>query len=130
MKALLRKYRQIIIFLICGGISTAFNFLVYYWLTRSLSMGVVGGNILSWVASLFLSFWLNRRFVFHGEGKLWKDFVLFSGGRVFSCALETASLWLFVDILAFNDWIVKILLSVVLVIINYLCGLFIFRKKG
>ena len=129
MRELLRKYRRAIAFLLSGGISTAFNFIVYFLLTRSLSMGVVWANILSWMASLFLSFWLNRRFVFHGEGNLWKDLLLFSGSRSFSCAVETFSLWLFVDVLACNDWVVKILLSVVLVIMNYLFGILIFRKK-
>ena len=71
-----------------------------------------------------------------------KEFAEFVGARVFSFGVEEAGMWLFVDIIGFDEksinvfgfvitgvWIAKILLSVIVVIMNYFFSKFIIFKK-
>lgn len=131
MKNLLIKYRQVIDYLFWGAATTVVNYIAYFLMTRALQLGAVPANIVAWAVSVIFAFWVNRAFVFHGEGNPVKEFLLFTGGRVFSGVLETGMLWLFVDILHFNDGLVKILASVIVVVLNYIFSKFIiFVKRG
>lgn len=50
---------------------------------------------------------------------------LFYGGRVFSGVLDTGLMYLFIDILFINDFISKIIIQVIVVIVNYVFSKFI-----
>ena len=131
MRAFFQKHRQIIDYLFWGAATTAVNYLVYFLLTRLLFLNTVPANVIAWAISVIFAFWVNRAFVFHGEGNLFSEFFLFTGGRVFSGVLETGILWLFVDILRFHDMLVKVITGVVVVILNYIFSKFIiFVKRG
>ena len=131
MKAFYKKYRQLIDYLFWGTATTIVNYIVYFLLTRVFSSGAAPANIAAWAVAVVFAFWVNRAFVFHGGGNPLKEFFFFTGGRVFSGALETGILWLFVDILRFHDVVVKILTSVIVVIFNYVFRKFIiFAKRG
>lgn len=131
MRVFLKKHRQVIDYLFWGAATTGVNYIAYFLLTRVLSAGTVPANIAAWAVAVVFAFWVNRAFVFHGEGDPVKEFLLFTGGRVFSGALETGLLWLFVDMLRFHDLPVKILASVIVVILNYVLSKFIiFAKRG
>ena len=129
MKAWIKKYRQQIDYLFWGVATTAVNYAVYFLLTRLCNLGIVSANVIAWAIAVIFAFVVNRALVFHGNGSLFLEFLLFTGGRIFSGALETGILWLFVDMLLFPDQIVKIIASVIVVILNYIFSKFIFRKK-
>lgn len=129
MRDFLRKHRQVIAYMFWGGATTAVNFITYFLMTRILVLAPVPANILAWAVSVLFAFWVNRAYVFHGEGDLLRELGLFAGGRVFSGALETGLLWLCVDILHFRDSLIKLLASMIVVVLNYMFSKFIFRKK-
>ena len=129
MKAFFKKYRELIDYLFWGVATTAVNYAVYFLLTRLFDFGVVSANVIAWAVAVIFAFVVNRALVFHGNGNLLSEFLLFTGGRIFSGALETGILWLFVDMLHFPDQIIKIIASVIVVILNYIFSKFIFRKK-
>lgn len=129
MREFLKKHRQIIAYLFWGGATTVVNFIAYFLMTRLFSLEPVPANVIAWAVSVLFAFWVNRAYVFHGEGSILKELGLFAGGRVFSGALETGLLWLCVDMLRLHDGLIKILASVIVVILNYIFSKFIFRKK-
>ena len=58
------------------------------------------------------------------------EFGTFVSARVFSGVLETGMMALFVSVMHFNDSVIKIIASVLVVIINYvLSKLVIFKKQ-
>lgn len=131
MRAFFKKHRQVVDYLFWGAATTLVNYLVYFLLTRFLHIDIVFANIAAWAIAVLFAFWVNRAFVFHGNGNLLAEFLLFSGGRIFSGALETGILWLFVDTLHFYDLPIKIFASVIVVILNYIFSKFIiFTKRG
>lgn len=129
MKEFLTRHRQVLAYLFWGAATTVVNFISYFLLTRLLLIAPVISNVIAWAVSVLFAFWVNRCYVFHGEGNFFKELGLFAGGRVFSGVLETGILWLFAEKLRFHDGIVKVAVSVLVVILNYIFSKFIFRKK-
>ena len=131
---LLRKYRDILAYLVFGVLTTLVDFLVYFPLTNMLSMNATLANVFAWVASVSFAFVTNKPFVFKSHD--WSAQVLlpelskFIGTRLGSGALATAMIFLLVDCLSLDGNIVKIAVSVLVVIINYVGSkLLVFRKK-
>ena len=76
----------------------------------------------------------NKRYVFESRDyspktvltELWK----FTAGRLITFLIEYGFMLLTVDVLHWNDLIMKLIISVVVVILNYVFSkLFIFKKK-
>lgn len=148
IKELIKKYKELIVYIIFGGLTTVVNLAVF------TLVGMILGddkylvtNAIAWFAAVIFAYITNKIWVF--ESKSWSGKVLlkeipsFFAARVFSFLLEEAGLFLFVDLLSFDDisinilsfeisgeFIAKIILAVVVVIVNYvLSKLVIFKKK-
>lgn len=130
---LLRKYQDILAYLVFGVLTTVVNFLVYYPLTNLLGMNATVTNVIAWAVSVAFAFLTNKPFVFKSHD--WSGSVVvpeltrFIGTRIGSGALETAMIFLLVDCLSLDGNIIKIAVSVLVVIINYVGSkLLVFRK--
>lgn len=132
LRELFKKYREQIAYLFFGVMTTLVN-----WVTYALFSGIGFGesktvaNAIAWIVAVLFAFFTNKFFVFeHKNGKhIFREFLAFFGARALSGFAEIGGFALFVDILHFNDWLVKILLSVFVVIANYVLSKFlIFRK--
>ena len=132
IRSLLAKYKELILYGLWGAATTVVNFGVYFLCTRIWSIHLVASNMLAWVAAVLFAFWSNKCFVF--ESKSWApqvalpEFFKFTGARFFSGLLETWLLWLCVEQLHFHDGVTKVLVSILVVLLNYIFSkLFIFR---
>lgn len=131
---LIKKYREMISYLFFGVATTAVNFAVYALMTDLLSISETPSNVTAWFAAVIFAFVTNKLFVFESKSlspaRLVREFGAFFAARVFSGIIENGGFWICVDLLEINDWVVKIALSVIVVITNYITGKFIvFRKK-
>ena len=132
-KTIYFKYEGIILYLIFGGLTTLVNFVVYIPLSF-LGINELICNTIAWVFAVTFAFFTNRTLVFKSPTNTKKAFFLqmfaFYGSRVFSLIVETAILATFVTWLGFNEYIIKIIAAVFVVILNYILGkLIVFRKK-
>ena len=130
---LFRKYRDILSYLFFGVLTTLVNFLVYYPLTNLMGCNATVANVIAWAVSVGFAFLTNKPFVFRSYD--WSANVVlpelgkFVGTRIGSGALETAMIFLLVDCLSLDGNIVKIAVSVLVVIINYVGSkLVVFRQ--
>ena len=130
---LLRKYQDILSYLFFGVLTTVVNFLVYYPLTNMLGMNATVVNVIAWAVSVSFAFLTNKPFVFKSHD--WSAKVVFPelskfiGTRLGSGALETLMIFLLVDCMAMDSNIVKIAVSVLVIVINYVGSkLLVFRK--
>jgi len=130
LKNIYLKYRQPIVYLINGGLTTAVNFVVYIVLKRVLGINVLVANTIAWIISVIYAFVTNKKIVFRDNQGVLKQFIMFAGLRIISYILEELSLFVFVVQLEFNDITVKIIVSVLIVIINYIFSKFIIFKKN
>ncbi len=91
-------------------------------------------TVIAWVAAVIFAFITNKLVVF--ESKSWKpsvagkEFVAFIGARVFSLLVELLFMFVTVTLLSFNEFIAKIFVQFIVVVLNYIFSkLIIFKKK-
>lgn len=134
MKKLIEKLlsREVIAYVIVGGLTTAVNYIVYYSGRLILDIDYRVINAIAWLAAVIFAYFANRRYVFDSaeKGKAnWKEFTGFAGSRVLTLLLEEGFLQVTVEYLHLNDMWMKIAVSVVVVILNYFFSRMILKKK-
>ena len=133
IKALFIKYREVILYLIFGVLTTLVSFGAYYAL---LWCGVhyIAAQIISWAAAVAFAFVTNKLYVFNDRDTrgdtLFRQIWQFVSVRIASGVLETVLLWLMVDVLLIGEGIAKIPVADITVVVNYIASkLFVFRKR-
>lgn len=136
MKELFNKYKEIIMYLIFGVLTTVISLIVYYALTYTIlnpnnSIYLQIANILSWIAGVLFAYFTNREYVFESknENKL-KEFISFVGARVTTLILDMIIMGVGVTFLHINDKILKLISQVLVVIVNYVLSKLIIFKKS
>ena len=125
---------ELVSYLFVGVATTVVNYIVYYLATRVLSMGVMAGTWTAWVAAVAFGYVANKAFVFHthcdGALALLREALGFFSMRLVSLGMETVLMYLTVTVLGLNDLVMKLVINIVVIILNYVFSkLFIFKKK-
>ncbi len=134
LKKLFEKYYDIITYLVFGVLTTAVNYVVYLPCYNLLHFSATVSNIIAWVVAVAFAYLTNKPFVFKSHDWSAKtvlpELTKFVGCRVGSGLLETAIIFVTVDLLHWNGNIWKLIVSVLVVILNYVGSkLLVFRKK-
>lgn len=135
-KELLIKYREIIIYLIVGVLTTIFSWAACFicewlFLDPDISWQNAMTNTVGWVAGVLFAYPLNRKWVFKSKNPhIFKEFGGFAASRLSTWILDIVIMWLTVNLCNLHYWIAKICISSVLVmILNYVFSkLLIFKK--
>lgn len=135
IKVLYQKYRELIVYVFFGGLTTLVDFGVYALMTRVLFLDIVPANIIAWAVAVIFAYATNKTIVFGDRRNSFKtvtaQFVSFTGMRAASGGLSTLLLWMFAGLYGFNDMIVKAAVAVLVIILNYIFSkLFIFKKNS
>lgn len=134
IRNLIKQYWDILVYLFFGGLTTLVNFLVYFPLYNWLGFSATLSNVIAWAVAVIFAYLTNKPFVFHSVdwslAVVLPEFAKFLSCRVGSGILETAIIWLTVDFLALNGNLMKILVSVLVVILNYVASKWIVFKKN
>lgn len=156
MKNLIKKLinKETITYLVFGVLTTVVNLIVFKVFDMIFTAATEKDltlltNFIAWVFAVVFAYVTNKLWVF--ESKEWKFDVLkkeipsFAGARIFSLGVEELGLLIFISWLGFDRFnldifgiftlggkmIVKIVLGVVVVVMNYVFSkLFIFKSKG
>lgn len=137
IKELMKKYEEILIYLIVGVMTTIFSWGAC-WVAEALGLDPNNTvqhfiiNSIGWVAGVLFAYPLNRKWVFHSKNpKILKEFSGFAASRVSTWILDIVVMEVLVNVLSMNYWIAKIFISSVLVmVLNYVFSkVFIFKKK-
>ena len=149
IKRLFEKYKEIISYVFFGVLATIVSLVSFKVFDLILGEHLyLLSNVISWLVTVIFAYFTNKLWVF--ESKSWKadvvikELIGFFGARIFSLVVESAGLWLLVDIMHMSkiDWnilgfelngnmIAKIIMQVVVVILNYVFSkLVIFRHKN
>lgn len=91
-------------------------------------------TVIAWVVAVIFAFITNKLIVFESKSMkpsvIGKEFAAFVGARVFSLLVELAFMFVMVTLLSFNEFISKIAVQVIVVILNYIFSkLLIFKNK-
>ena len=141
MIELLKKYKSIILYIIFGGLTTvvdwSVSFTLYYLWGDAIEATpwlIHGANVIAWAAAVAFAYVTNRIWVFEskrrGFAPIVGEIVAFAGGRVFTLLLQEILMAVFFTWLGFNEYLVKIVAAVLVVILNYFISkLLVFRKN-
>lgn len=133
IRVLLQKHRETVSYVFWGAMTTAVNYAVYL-LLRQFQVYYAYANVAAWAAGVLFAYFVNKIFVFQSRDWNWRvalrELWQMVASRIFSLGLETGILWLFVEKLLLNEFIVKLAANVLVVIVNYMLSKFIiFNKK-
>ena len=137
IKKLLVKYRELIVYVIVGGITTVINWGVSFLLDAfvfdsSVPLQNTIINVIAWFVAVVASFPMNRKWVFQSKNPNWVgEFFGFTASRLTTLGIEELVMLLCVNVFGISFRISKVFIASVLVIIlNYVFSkLFIFNRK-
>lgn len=136
MRALWKKYREMILYVVFGGLTTLVDWVGYWLLTDLFHVQYMAANLAAQVAAILFAYVTNRIWVFeskvHGFKGIVTEMVKFGGARVLSLLLNMLVMFVGVDLFSCNDKVVKLIASVFVIVANYVFSkLFVFRSaKG
>lgn len=126
--------REGIAYLIFGVLTTAIDYVIsnalFYW----TNVPTIPAQSIAWVAAVLFAFVTNKWWVFESHtlilSEVWKEFVSFVACRVATFVFNLAALFIMVDLIGMEFFVCKLLISVVVVILNYVFSkILIFAKK-
>ena len=135
MKELLRKYRDQILYLIFGALTTAVNIAVYWLCAHPLGLPVVLSSVIAWLAAVFFAYVTNRKWVFQSQvssrAGVFRECLSFLLCRLATGVMDWGLMYLLVDCLHWPDLWVKIGVNILVILLNYVFSkLLVFRKKA
>lgn len=147
MKDFFKKHRELIIYIIVGGLTTVVNYIIHFGL-RFLGANYYIALSIAWLGAVLFAYVANRIFVFESKTKgkaQIKEFALFIFARVFSYGLELLISFIFIDlahadsfvwqpdfidaVIPMGELIVKTVAQVVIVLSNYIFSKLVIFKK-
>ena len=132
LTALVKKYRELILYFVFGFLTFLVSVLSYAFCVRALHLNELIANVFSWVLAVLFAFFTNRKWVFNGGDAskgLIGQMTSFFSGRLFTLAVEELILYVFVTRLRFDDVVVKVAAQVVVIVLNYFISkLWVFKK--
>ena len=137
IKGLYLKYKEIINYIIVGGLTTlvsiaSFYIVRFFVLTQNNQLHIQIATIISWILAVLFAFFANKKYVFEskkkGKDKL-IEMIKFFLSRLTTLLIEMISMWVLTSPLSINDKISKIIVQFIILVLNYLFSkLFVFKK--
>lgn len=133
IKQIIKKNREMIDYLVVGGLTTVVSY-VSYAFVRFLGCDFKISTIISWICAVIFAFVANKTIVFksktESKRQLFLEIFNFFKFRVISLFIDMALMIILVDFLSINDLIAKFLVQFIIVAVNYIFSkFFIFNKK-
>lgn len=146
-----QNFLEVIRFLIIGGIATIVDYLamgVYEYFMEPTGFDsfldvftrndiktsvVMVGTTLGFLSGLIVNYVFSITFVYEekGNSKTALGFAIFSILSLIGLLISNVGMWLGYDICNFNQWIVKIVMTIIVMCYNYISKrLIIFKKSG
>ena len=119
---LFAKYKQTILYLIFGVLSTIVNILTYAFCTRNLNIEFLISNWIAWIVAVLFAYITNKLYVFNskttGKKDLFREIASFFSCRIFteiiSILMMNAAVWF-----SINDILMKVVSNIVVIILNF-----------
>ncbi len=125
--------REVISYLIFGVLTTLVNWVFYGSMVKT-GIDYRIATAAAWVVSVLFAYVVNKIFVFQSYDMhlnyMIKEVISFTACRVLSRVMELVLMVIMVSWLNMDEYVSKVLVSVVVVVANYVFSkLFIFRKS-
>lgn len=136
IKKIYQKYHEIINYLIFGVLTTIVSLGSYYLLTSFIfnpndAIELQITNILSWIFAVTFAYFTNRKYVFNSnDNNIIGEMVKFYLARLTSLLIDMLLMYIFVSYLKYNDKIIKVIVQIIVVTMNYIFSkILIFKNQ-
>ena len=129
-----KAMREGVAYLIFGVLTTVIDYVIsivlFYW----TKVPTLPAQTIAWIAAVVFAFVTNKWWVFESHtlvpSEVWKEFVSFIICRIATFVFNLAALFVMVDLMGMEFFFCKLLISVVVVVLNYVFSkILIFAKK-
>jgi len=126
--------RETITYGIAGVSTTVVNFIAYHLFCNIMGIPNLIANAIAWVIAVAFAYVVNARWVFQDKqeeaAEETKKIAKFFGARIITFGVEELGMFILVDLLHGNNLIMKAVVAVLVIILNYIFSkLFVFTKK-
>lgn len=120
--------KEVIRYLIFGVLTTIISLVTFYISIEFLNFSTILSNIVSWILSVLFAYITNKKYVFESdESSRILPFFYSRGGTLI---FEVLTMYILVDLFLFKATVIKLILQIVVVILNYMISkLYVFNKK-
>ena len=113
--------RELVLYVVFGAFTFFVNIAVYFLFEDVLGVNYLISNIVAWFFSVLFAYITNRIWVFESKSpNILKEMALFFGGRIFSGVVDTALMYLFIDVMMIGNTISKIVVQIIVIVLNYI----------
>ena len=129
-----KAMREGVAYLIFGVLTTVIDYVIsnvlFYW----TKVPTLPAQTIAWIAAVVFAFVTHKWWVFESHtlvpSEVWKEFVSFIICRIATFVFNLAALFVMVDLMGMEFFFCKLLISVVVVVLNYVFSkILIFAKK-
>ncbi len=135
IKNLIKKFctKEIIFYGIFGVLTTLVNIAVFYVLTHFIHLEENLSNAIAIILAVLFAYFTNRKIVFNSTASTLKEklyeFGKFILGRAFTMIVELIGFFLMFNIMHIQELISKILISIIVIVLNFFISKFFAFKK-
>jgi putative flippase GtrA len=122
------------LYLFFGGCTTLVNILCYSLFTKIIGINYLISNVIAWIIAVSFAYITNKLFVFNSKtnevSSILIEILSFFTFRLLTGIMDMGIMWVSIDILHFNDLVMKVISNIIVIIMNYIFSkLFIFKKN-
>ena len=134
IKALALKYKEQILYVFFGGLTTLINWGAYALCYNVLGVSNVPSVIIAWILGVAFAFVTNKIWVFESRSfdtkTVLRELWTFVAARLVTGLLDLGIMYLAVDVLGGNGNVWKLISNVIVIILNYVFSkLIVFKKQ-
>jgi putative flippase GtrA len=123
------KIKEISLYTVFGVLTTLIS-IGTYKVFLLMNIYYVIATTLSATIAVAFAFYTNRKFVFESDGNVVSEGVKFFSGRIAVFLIETLALIIAVSWMRFDEFNSKLVVTVMVVTLNYIYSKFIVFRKG
>lgn len=132
-KHLIIKYKGFLLYVVFGVATTVVNIAVYWLAAYLMQFGTILSTVVAWGVAVLFAYFTNRKWVFQSLEKslpeVMKEIVSFFVCRLATGVIDLLCMYIFVDVLKFNDVMIKVSTNILVIILNYVASkLFVFKR--
>lgn len=135
IKELYVKYKEIVMYIIAGGMTTVVSLALFYgstllFLDGNDAVQLQIANVLSWIGAVTFAYIVNRKIVFESKNEDWiKEAIAFVASRVLTLLLDMGVMFLLSSMIGIDYNVSKIASMVLVTIGNYVISKVLVFKK-
>lgn len=140
LKSIYTKYREILVYVVFGVLTTLVNWLTFALCNSALSASQTVSNAVAWVVGVAFAFFVNKRYVFESRTlaakAVLREAAGFVGARALSGVVEIVGPTLLTragldqTLFGLDGLLAKAVVSVVVIVLNYIFSKFFVFTDG